>query len=110
MVRAQRRIDQQVSQETRSFLLSFPSVKTLAYAVRSHGGSANSLHWVLDVAFHEEDSRVRLGHADEHLAVLRHMSLNLLRQERSARVGIHAKRRIGWVGQHVSPARSGWGE
>ena len=44
MVRAQRRIDQQISQETRYFLLSFPSVKTLAYAVRSHWGIEYSLH------------------------------------------------------------------
>ncbi len=55
------------------------------------------MHWVLDVSFREDDCRVRLGNAPQNLATVRHISLNLLRQERSLQVGIKNKRlRAGW--------------
>ena len=62
----------------------------------------NSVHWVLDIAFREDDSRVRTGHADHNLAVLRHIALNLLRQEQIAKVGVKTKRlKAGWNNQYL---------
>ena len=69
----------------------------LLKVVRGHWGIENSLHWVLDMAFDEDHSRVRSGHADQNLAMVRHMALNMVKQERTAKVGIKARReRAGW--------------
>jgi len=72
-------------------------VERFAQAVRSHWGIENQVHWVLDVAFKEDDSRMRQDHAPEKLALSRHLALKLLPQERSAKGGMKAKRlKAGW--------------
>jgi predicted transposase YbfD/YdcC len=53
----------------------------MSTAIRSHWGIENSLHWVLDVAFREDDCRVRQGYADENFATLRRIALHLLKQD-----------------------------
>ncbi|MYC36175.1 MAG: transposase [Chloroflexi bacterium] len=54
----------------------------------------NSVHWVLDVSFREDESRVRTGNAPENLATMRHAALNLLWQDRQSKILIKAKRKL----------------
>jgi predicted transposase YbfD/YdcC len=95
MVRATRRLPERTTTEVRYYLSSLTgSARQIARAIRAHWGIENAVHWVLDLAFREDENRVRAGHAARNLSVLRHLALNLLRQERTKRVGIHAKRLI----------------
>ena len=55
----------------------------LAKAIRSHWGVENRLHWVLDVTFKEDSSRIRTGHGAENMGLLRRLCINLLKQEPS---------------------------
>jgi len=68
------------------------SAKDALSDARSHWGIENGLHWVLDVAFREDDCRVRAGHAGENFAVIRHIALNLLKAVQGTKVGIKNRR------------------
>lgn len=93
-VESERHIGDEITRELRYFIGSIPADAELwAHAVRAHWAIENSLHWRLDVAFREDESRVRAGHADDNLAVLRYLALNLLTHEKSKRHGTHATRR-----------------
>jgi predicted transposase YbfD/YdcC len=93
LVESTRRIGTTVTTEARHYLSSLPAdAKALNPVIRSHWGIENRLHWVLDVVFREDDCRVRVGHAPENLAIIRHFALNLLRQEPSRRASLATKR------------------
>ena len=65
--------------------------------IRAHWGIENNCHWVLDVAFGEDDCRLRVGHGAQNFAILRRISLNLLKQEKSTRTSLNIKRlQAGW--------------
>src|SRR5262245_7502791 len=83
-VQAERREGAAPAAECRYYLSSLPpDAVLLGEAIRGHWGVENRLHWVLDVQFREDASTVRVGDGAHNLAVLRHLALNLLRQDRT---------------------------
>ncbi|MEJ0019191.1 MAG: ISAs1 family transposase [Acetobacteraceae bacterium] len=86
-----------VSIERRYYISSAPlTPERLAEAVRSHWGIENSLHWVLDVVFKEDQSRLRRGHGARNMAVVRHFAINLVRIARGKRSIKTMRKLAGW--------------
>jgi predicted transposase YbfD/YdcC len=81
-------------QEERFYIstLLMDKVETIANSVRSHWGIENELHWVLDVAFREDGLRTRMGNGPETGAILRHITLNMLRQDPNTKRSIRHRR------------------
>jgi predicted transposase YbfD/YdcC len=103
-VTAKRETDNKVSEETRYFISSLDAndPQRLARVVRAHWAIENNLHWVLDIAFDEDNNRTRKGHSAANLAVVRHIALNLIRSEKTAKVGIKIKRlKAGWDNDYL---------
>jgi predicted transposase YbfD/YdcC len=107
-VESQRQVGDKITSEKRYYLLSLPlDAASFATAVRSHWGIENQLHWILDVGFREDQSRATQGHSAENLAVIRHLVVNLLSQEKSAKGGTRAKRlKAGWDDQYLTKVLS----
>lgn len=101
---SERRVNDQSTLKTRYFISSLEDTAAhlLAFC-RQHWHIENQLHWVLDVAFREDANTVHRDNAPQNLAVLRHMALNLLKHEKTAKVGIKAKRlKAGWDNDYLS--------
>jgi predicted transposase YbfD/YdcC len=87
-VDSERTLGDHTTRGTRLFFSSLaPDAAHLARIVRSHWAIENGRHWVLDVAMHQDQTRIRTGHAPEHLAILDHLALNLLKQKQTERLG-----------------------
>jgi len=83
-VQRERRQGEKIQAETAFYISSLANdAKTILNATRQHWGIENSLHWVLDVTFREDDSRIRTGNSPQNMTVLRHLALNILKNDPS---------------------------
>ena len=102
-VEAQRIIDDDVTSEIRYYISSLAGdAAQFGRAVRTHWQIENCVHWVLDISFREDDCRIRTGSGPQNMAVLRHIALNLLQQEHSAKCGVKNKRlKAAWDNDYL---------
>ena len=103
-VTAKRELGEKTTEETRYFIssLSASNPEKLEQAVRSHWAIENNLHWVLDLAFDEDSNRARTGYSAANLAVIRHIALNLIKSEKTAKVGVKTRRLMaGWDNEYL---------
>jgi predicted transposase YbfD/YdcC len=103
VMECERTVNGKTSVERRFYLSSLPpNAKTILHAIRAHWGIENNVHWLLDVAFDEDDCRVRKDHGPQNIATLRHLALNLLKKEVSENKGIQRKRNLaGWDQEYL---------
>jgi len=90
-----REINNVITHEKRYYVSSLePSAAKISHAIRCHWHVENSLHWVMDVTFKEDDSRIRRGVSAENMSVMRHLALNLIKKEsQEAKFSVPRKRR-----------------
>ena len=108
-VHARRQMGDEVTEKERYFLSSLVSnARHLLNVVRSHWSIENELHWVLDIAFREDESRIRKDHGPENFALLRHIALNLVKQEKTQKASVKGKRlKAGWDEDYLLKILSG---
>jgi predicted transposase YbfD/YdcC len=81
-VQRERRQDHETQTETAYYISSLSAdAETLLNVTRYHWAVENSLHWVLDVLFREDDARIRIGHAAQNMAALHQLALNILKKD-----------------------------
>ncbi len=109
MILSERQIGEEREVQDRYYITSLESdAKKILQAKRSYWGIENCLHWVLDITFNEDHSRVRKDNAPQNFAILRHMALNLLKLETTVKAGIKAKRlKCGWDTEYLLKVLAG---
>jgi predicted transposase YbfD/YdcC len=100
------------STQTAYYIGSHPtaSAQGVAQSIRRHWGIETELHWVLDMAFREDDARHRARNTAQNLTTLRHFALNLVKQDTTRKVGIaNARKRAGWDRNYLLELLTGAG-
>jgi predicted transposase YbfD/YdcC len=86
------------------------SVEQIGQLIRRHWGIENGLHWVLDMAFHEDQARQRSKHCAENLATLRHFALNLVKNTPKRKLGVaNTRKQAGWSRDVLVRILEAWG-
>ncbi len=103
MVESVRVVNEKTSVETRYFISSLrENAQKLAEGIRGHWSVENSLHWILDVSFKEDNSRIRKDNAPANFAVLRHMAVNIIGQNKSRKLSVRSKRFLATLDEEYS--------
>lgn len=106
MIEETQEIQGKPSTENRFFISSLPpTAERIASAVRSHWLVENGLHWTLDVVFNEDQSSVRKNNAGENMALIRHITINMLNQAKKQFKGIGLKalrKKAGWDNETIA--------
>lgn len=99
----QRQVGGEHNEVARYYISSLPcNAPHLLTAIRNHWTVENGPHWVLDIAFREDECRLRKGNGAENFSLLRRLALNLLRNESTSKIGIKAKRhKAGWSNEYL---------
>jgi predicted transposase YbfD/YdcC len=103
MVESVRVVNEKTSVKTRYFISSLDNnAQKIAEAIRGHWSIENSLHWVLDVSFEEDSSRIRKDNAPANFAVLRHIAVNIIGQNKSRKLSVRSKRFLASLDEDYS--------
>lgn len=108
-IHSQRSEDGKTTAEDRYHIASITGAKRVMKAVRSHWGIENGLHWRLDIAFDEDHCRVRKQNGPENFSILRHIALNLLKQDKTSKRSIKTKRmQAAWDNNYLLQVLAGF--